>query len=435
MLWCEEVCQGVGMIGSAQQLGEGMVEQNKLASSPPVTPLEHQRLLAGTIPGPVGVLGVAELQQGAGAATTASSPSREGGQPAPPAAAGGAPAGAARRADATGSDATGSDATSSDAHAEGVATPDRVNEADSKKLSGRSADRSSVGVQVEADAEGLQPSAAEAARCLRVALRFAQQQARNAPKPSARLAMAITTLATFVETQAAAAERARPPPAKSSHLVVRRGNVKLASKPAGDATSRPDPVSKPKPPKDEKKKLTDAERRLLEQQIPDSFVLSDALSAKTVGATDLSTPRFKATSAYSAGTGSDADGSDLEDTSDAVYEAMHRPRERAERTAHKEVFQSTRALSGRSPRAGPAASPRTSPRAGATNADRARAAVVAPLSLDGSTEEPDDWEVLGRKSGTNQIVLRKLRKRRQDDDGERERKLLRAAVYAHVSSN
>ncbi|MDA8532026.1 hypothetical protein N9K45_00205 [bacterium] len=338
------------------------------------------------------------------------------------------------------------DATGSDAHAEGVATPDRVNEAaspSSEKLSGRSSDRTSVGVQVEADAEGLEPSATEAARCLRVALRFTQQQARNAPKPSARLAMAIKTLATFVETQAAA-ERARPPPAKSSHRVVRRSNIKLAAKPAAklaiDATSRPEHASKPKPPKDDKKKLTAAEKRLLEQQIPDSFVLSDALSAKTVGATDLSTPRFKATSTLCVAGSSDADGSDLEDTSDAVYEAMHRPRERDERTAHKEVFQSTRALPGRSPRAGPAASPRTSPRAGATNAERAQAAVVAPLSLDGPAApspaaEPDDWEVLGRRSGTNQIVLRKLRKRHQEDDGERERKLLRAAVFAHVSSN
>ena len=72
--------------------------------------------------------------------------------------------------------------------------------------------------------------------------------------------------------------------------------------------------------------------------------------------------------------------------------------------------------------------------------ERGARAAVAPLSLDGpaaqsTSAEPDDWEVLGRRSGTNQIVLRKMRKRRHEGAGERERKLLRAAVFANVSSN
>lgn len=371
------------------------MEEGKLASSPPVTPLERQRLLAGEVTGHV------EPERSA-ASSSAAAPAAQ-------------PEGS------------------------GVATPDRVNEAaapscdglGSKKLSGRS------DVAVQVDEDRLEPTAADAARCLRVALLFTQQQAHHAPKPSAQLALAIKTLATFVET-AEAAERARAPPAKRARAVVRRGNPK----PTGGARDRPDPALKPKAPKEEKDTLTAAEKRLLEleQQIPDTFVVSDAISAKTAAASDLFTPRFKATSAHAAVDVSEADQSHLEDTSDAVFEAMHRPRERDERAAHKDLFQPTRAQPSRSPRAGSAASPRASPRAGTTNAEGAHAA-VAPLSLDGpagpstSAEEPDDWEVLGRRSGTNRIVLRKMRKRRHEDVGERERKLLRAAVFANVSSN
>ena len=363
------------------------MEEGKLASSPPVTPLERQRLLAGAV-----------TQQ---ASSSAAAPAAQ-------------------------------------AESSGVATPDRVNEAaapscdgvGSKKLSGRS----DVAVQVEE--ERLEPTAADAARCLRVALLFTQQQAPHAPKPSAQLALAIKTLATFVET-AEAAERARAPPAKRARAVVRRSNPK----PAGDASDRPDPAPKPKAPKEEKGTLTAAEKRLLEleQQIPDTFVVSDAISAKTVAASDLFTPRFKATAANAAVDSFEADRSHLEDTSDAVFEAMHRPRERDERAAHKDLFQPTRPQPSRSPRAGPAASPRASPRAFGATGEGAPAA-VAPLSLDGpaaqsTSAEPDDWEVLGRRSGTNQIVLRKMRKRRHEGAGERERKLLRAAVFANVSSN
>lgn len=391
------------------QAGEGALgggSEGKLAGSPPVTPLERQQLLQGregAVPARLQIIHPASELHGPAA------------------------------------DAGSDDAREASERAQGVATPDRVEEAASPppadavaaKLAGRGSERSSVGVQVDEGADGSQPSAAEAARCLRVALRFTQQRVLGAPKPSARLAVAINTLAAFVETQAAA-ERVQPPPAKTNHRVVRRNNVKLAV----DVSARPDTGAKSKPEKDDKKKLTVAEKRLLEQEIPDTFVVSDAICAKTVGASDLSTPRFKAASAFSPADASEADASRLEDTSDAPFEAMHRPHERNERAAHKNLFQPTRAQPGRSPRAGPAASPR----AGAATGDRGRASVVAPLNLgcsaaQASTAEPDDWEVLGRRSGSNQVVLRKMRKRRPEDAGERERKLLRAAVFANVNPN
>ena len=289
--------------------------------------------------------------------------------------------------------------------------------------------RREVGTQ--AGEEDANPSAAEAARCLRVALRFTQQQAQAAPKPSAKLAMAIQTLAAFVETQAAAAEEElrRAQAAKRSH---RAPTKRSATKPAADGA---------KPSKDDRKKLTPAEKRLLDQVIPEDWVVSDAIKLTGGGAIDLSTPRFRRpnkVAAVASLPGLTDDGH-LEDLSDAAFEIMHRPKEAVEREAHKVLFQPTRGQPARSPRASPASSPQTGP------GGSGRAPVVAPLNLGGSSvtqtvaTEPDDWEVVpvggGRKAGSNRIVLRKMRKRRPEDDGERERKLLRAAVFGKFAAS
>jgi hypothetical protein len=407
----------------------------KLACSPPVTPLERQlttgKAAAAAVAAAAGtqILGAEGERPALSASSSPDHVVRAAGGPTSVGRGGSGRAGEKRHDEATSSDV--------ESEHSGVATPDRVEEGASPsaadaQLASRTSERSSVGTQVGEDVDGLEPSAAEASRCLRVALRFAQQQIRSAPKPSARLASAIQTLAAFVETQAAA-EQPKPPPAKRPHRAIRRNAVK----PAADPSSRPEGATKAKAGKDDRKKLTTAEKRLLDQAIPDTFVVSDAISAKTVGATDLSTPRFKAASVGSLVGTTEAEDENLEDTGDAVFEALHRPRERVEREAHKSLFQPTRAQPARSPRAGPAAAP--SPVSTAAGA-RGQVSVVAPLSLDSSavqtaTAEPDDWEVVGRRSGSNRITLRKMRKRRPEDNGERERKLLRAAVFAKSSTS
>ena len=249
------------------------------------------------------------------------------------------------------------------------------------------------------DDGGEEVSAAEAARCLQIALRFAQQQQS---KPGAKLAAAVQTLATFVDLHG------RPRPQQRR---VRR------SKPAGDKEER------------HKKRLTASQKQLLKQQVPEDFVVSDAISVKPAGAGELSTPRFKAASMLAV---ADVDD-ELEDTSDEAFGILHRPREQQERDAHKHAFDGP-SRPGRSPR-------------GVSGVSGASPQAVAPLSLAGAggqrapirAPDPDDWEVVApskRKAGKkNCIVLRKTkRKRNRIEETEQERKLLRAAVFGRVAS-
>ena len=399
---------------------------DKLACSPPVTPLERQPAGGGAVSG--GARSGHDDLDGDDDRMTSLSP-------------------VTTRADVTvgessatavraGEDAVGLEKTTgradeeggSDAEPEnGVATPDRredegaaVSSAAEPQPPATRPARSDVGTQAGED--GADPSAAEAARCLRVALRFTQQQAQAAPKPSAKLAMAIQTLAAFVESQAVAAaeEVRRAQAAKRSH---RAPTKRSASKPAADGA---------KASKEDRKKLTPAEKRLLAQVIPEDWVVSDAINIRGGGAIDLSTPRFRRPTKVACATSlpSLTNDGDLEGLSDAAFEIMHRPKEAVEREAHKVLFQPTRGQPARSPRASPA------------QTGLGGAPVVAPLNLGGSSAtqtvatEPDDWEVVdgGRKPGSNRIVLRKKRKRHPEDDCERERKLLRAAVYGKAAS-
>ena len=82
------------------------------------------------------------------------------------------------------------------------------------------------------------------------------------------------------------------------------------SKPAGDKEER------------HKKRLTASQKQLLKQQVPEDFVVSDAISVKPAGAGELSTPRFKAASMLAV---ADADD-ELEDTSDEAFGILHRAR-------------------------------------------------------------------------------------------------------------
>eukprot|EP01048_Picozoa_sp_COSAG05_P002351 COSAG05_NODE_94_length_19565_cov_15.870133_11_plen_365_part_00 len=238
---------------------------------------------------------------------------------------------------------------------------------------------------VQVVASDCPPSAVDAARGLEVAVRYTQSCVQG--KGNSKLTAAIRVLNAFV-AQARSAPVATVTKKRRAH---RRAGTTIESANSGQpgaaaATQR----------------LSSGQKRML-RVVPTNFVVSDGISVQNSTAAELATPRYCISAPLQSDDG--ATHSD-EDCSDAAFEAMHRPSERKERTANKQVIISNYSRRMRSPLL------RGSPHG-------ARRPAVSSLQLAAKSPkvavEPADWEVVAG-GAKNCIRLRKIRKRSVVED-------------------